>query len=134
MATLEQSQSVSISDLLDESVIDANMEADSREEVFEQLVSLLEDSGKLRDPEATLEAIRERENILSTGIGNGVAIPHAKTSTVDKLTAAFGRVPDGVDFKCLGLRRLRTLWIRSGTGKVLAKESSHRSVYVGPCG
>lgn len=38
---------------------------------------------------------------MSTGIGNGVAIPHAKTEAVDSLVAAFGRVPDGVDFKSL---------------------------------
>lgn len=101
MATLERSDSVGISELLSEDVVEADLEAESRQEVFEKLVNLLQDAGEVDSAEDALEAIREREEILSTGIGNGVAIPHAKSGAVDSLVAAFGRVQDGVDFKSL---------------------------------
>ncbi len=51
---------------------------DSRDEALEQLVDLLEKAGKLKNPKVFHDAILEREKIVSTGIGLGVAIPHAK--------------------------------------------------------
>lgn len=101
MATLERSKAMSVSDLLSEDVIVSDLDVDSRDDVFEELVSVLEDRGDVGDADTALGDIRDREDILSTGIGNGVAIPHAKTESVDSLVAAFGRVPDGVDFKSL---------------------------------
>ncbi len=101
MATLERSNSVGISELLSEGVIEPDLEADSRKEVFEKLVDMLYQAGKIDSSEEAMEAITEREEILSTGIGNGVAIPHAKCPSVDSLVAAFGRVKEGVDFKSL---------------------------------
>ncbi len=101
MATLDQADSVSVIDLLDEAVVETDLDVESREEVFEKLVGLLEEEGRLDEPDRSLEALREREDILSTGIGNGLAIPHAKVDRLDRFVAAFGRVPDGVDFKSL---------------------------------
>ncbi|MFP4687524.1 MAG: PTS sugar transporter subunit IIA [bacterium] len=101
MATLERSGSVSVAELLSEDLIEADLKATNREEVFERLVSDLADAGKVENPAEALQAIKEREDILSTGIGNGVAIPHAKTPAVDNLVAAFGRVKEGIDFQSL---------------------------------
>ncbi len=101
MATLERSGSVSVANLLSEDLIEADLKAKNRDEVFEQLVSDLADAGKVDDPKEALRAVKEREDILSTGIGNGVAIPHGKTPAVDNLVAAFGRVKDGIDFQSL---------------------------------
>lgn len=101
MAILERSEAISIADLLSEEVIDTNISASARDDVFRKLVDMLHEAGKVSDKDSALEAIREREDILSTGIGNGVAIPHAKSDSVSELVAAFGRVPSGVDFKSL---------------------------------
>ncbi len=101
MATLERSNKISISQLLSEEVIDADLEVTGRKEVCEELVNLLADTGKVKDSSEALEAVMEREGYMSTGIGNGVAIPHAKSSSVDSLVAAFGRIKDGVDFKAI---------------------------------
>jgi fructose-specific phosphotransferase system IIA component len=111
MATLERSEGVSVSQLLTEQVIKPDLDVDSRDEVFESLVELLEDQGEVGDATTALEDIRDREEILSTGIGNGVAIPHAKTEAVDSLVAAFGRVPDGVDFKSLDGKPARLIFL-----------------------
>lgn len=101
MATLEQSASVSISDLLSEDVVKADLEAESRDEVFEELIGCLVDNGDLESDDAALKALHDREEILSTGIGEGLAIPHAKMDDIDEFLAAFARIPDGVDFKSL---------------------------------
>jgi fructose-specific phosphotransferase system IIA component len=101
MATLERSGSVSVAELLSEDLIEADLKAKNRDEVFEQLVSDLAEAGKVDDPREALRAVKEREDILSTGIGNGVAIPHGKTPAVDNLVAAFGRVKEGIDFQSL---------------------------------
>lgn len=101
MATLDQADSVSITELLSEEVVETNLQATDRGDVFDELVGMLVERNKLGDAEVALNALREREDILSTGIGNGLAIPHAKVDILDNFIAAFARVPDGVDFKSL---------------------------------
>lgn len=101
MATLEQSASVSVSDLLSEEVVQADLEAESRDEVFEELIDCLVEKGDLESSDEALKALRDREEILSTGIGEGLAIPHAKMESLEGFLAAFARIPDGVDFKSL---------------------------------
>ncbi len=111
MATLERSDSISVSGLLPAEVIAAKMDVKNRNEVFEGLVDLLAEAGKVEDPDEALKAVKDREDILSTGIGNGVAIPHAKTDAVDGLVAAFGRVEQGVDFKSLDGKPARLIFL-----------------------
>jgi PTS system nitrogen regulatory IIA component len=101
MATVEQSSNVSISSLLSEELIIPDLEASGRDEVFEELIDRLADRDLLDSPEDALSALRDREEILSTGIGEGLAIPHAKMDSLDEFRAAFARIPDGVDFKSL---------------------------------
>jgi len=52
-------------------------------------------------------AVRHRENSMSTGIGFGIAIPHASTPFIDKITVAFGRSVKGIDFKSLDAQPVR---------------------------
>ena len=101
MVPVEQSNDVSVSNLLSEDLIEAELEAESRQEVFEELIDLLVESDSLQFPDEALDALTDREEILSTGIGEGLAIPHAKMDEIDDFLAAFARIPDGVDFKSL---------------------------------
>lgn len=101
MATVEQSNNVSISDLLSKNVIIPDLEASGRDEVFEKLINCLSDEDLLDSSDEALKALRDREEILSTGIGEGLAIPHAKMDSLDDFLAAFARIPEGVDFKSL---------------------------------
>jgi mannitol/fructose-specific phosphotransferase system IIA component (Ntr-type) len=66
------------------------------------------------DPEQILEAVREREKVLSTGIGNGVAIPHGKSSSVGQLTLAAGVAPRGVDFEALDGKPVQLFFLLVG--------------------
>ena len=70
-------------------------------EVLDQLVDVLYDAGRLNDKELYKEEILKRESLSSTGIGEGIGIPHGKTSAVKKASLALGIFRDGVDFDSL---------------------------------
>ena len=87
-----------LSDILEESCINMDMESLDKEESFEELVSLLAKAGKISDRKEIIEGLKEREKLGTTGIGEGVAIPHAKFGSVKKLTAALGISKVGIDY------------------------------------
>jgi len=74
------------------------LEGDSKEEVIEELVSLLLETSDARDPDAVFEAVMNREREGSTGLEKGVAIPHAKSDAVNSLSIVIGISRAGVDF------------------------------------
>ena len=69
--------------------------------IIEELVDLLDKAGRISDRKAVLRCVLEREKKMSTGMHNGLAIPHGKTDTVDGLVAAVGLIPEGVDFESM---------------------------------
>ena len=77
------------------------LQADSKEGIIRELVESLEEGDEISDREKVLQAVLEREHIMSTGIGDGIAIPHGKSEAVVKLTAALGTHKRGVDFEAL---------------------------------
>ncbi|MGD9780759.1 MAG: PTS sugar transporter subunit IIA [Kiritimatiellia bacterium] len=77
------------------------LKGSSKEEILAEMVDLLTASGHIRDREAVLKAIVDREKRMSTGMQNGIAIPHGKTDSVDCLVAALGIKRGGVDFGAL---------------------------------
>ena len=85
-------------DLIDESVVKVGMESLDKEEVFEEMIDLLVRAGRIKDRAGALEAVRFRESQGTTGIGQGVAIPHGKHGSIPSLTAAMGTSADGVEF------------------------------------
>jgi len=92
---------VQIKDFLSKEAIKLRLEARTKEEVLEELTSLLEKTGKVIDRKEFLRVIREREELGSTGIGYNIAIPHARSSGIKSLVGAFGISQKGVDFDAL---------------------------------
>ncbi len=90
-----------ITDLLKRESVALNGSASSKKEVLEKLVALMEKQGNLADPAEYQQKVFARETEGSTGVGEGVAIPHAKTAAVTKPGLAFMRCPEGVDFDSL---------------------------------
>jgi fructose-specific phosphotransferase system IIA component len=90
-----------LSDLLTTDRIKIPLEAGSKEDLLRELVSIVTASDGIDDADAVLQAVRERESILSTGIGHGVAIPHGKSSSVSELRMAAGRAAAPVEFDAL---------------------------------
>jgi len=92
-----------IVDLIDKKTINVDLKAVSKDEVLLEMVEMLILSGKIKkqDKNEIFNKLREREELGSTGIGKGVAIPHAKSSNLKNMIAAFGISKKGVDFKSL---------------------------------
>ncbi len=103
-----------IYELLSPEVIRIPLENTEKDKIIAELIDLLSSANKLLDRDAALEAVLEREKIMSTGIGEGVAIPHAKTTAVDKLVAAFGITKGNVDFQAIDEKPVRLVFLLVG--------------------
>lgn len=90
-----------IIDLLDDKSIRLNAEVHSKKEVLDTLVDLMDASGKLNDIETYRKGVYAREEEGSTGIGEGIAIPHCKSAAVNQAGLAAMVVPKGVEFDSL---------------------------------
>jgi mannitol/fructose-specific phosphotransferase system IIA component (Ntr-type) len=73
----------------------------TKDEIIAEMVDALAQKGLIRDRDRTLEAVLKREKVMSTGMQHGVAIPHAKTDTVDVLATAVAVQPAGIEFQSL---------------------------------
>jgi CPA1 family monovalent cation:H+ antiporter len=69
--------------------------------VIRELVDILEKSGKISNLSEVYDEVLEREKSMSTGLGDGVAFPHARTDSVENITAAIGVLPDGIEFEAI---------------------------------
>lgn len=90
-----------ITELLDLKGIELGVSVGSKEEAINKLVDLMCATGKISDKEAYKEGILAREALTSTGIGEGIAIPHAQVAAVKAPGLAAMTVPDGVDYESL---------------------------------
>lgn len=82
-----------------EDAVQLELQGTSKDEVLKELISLL---GLDEKAEGMLfKMLKRRENLGSTGIGRGIAIPHCRSLVVNRLRVAFGRKRDGVDFKAI---------------------------------
>ena len=75
-----------------------DLKADTKDGIIEEMIDRLVAAGKVKDREGTLKAVREREAKMSTGMQNGVAIPHGKSECIKSLVAAIGLNKAGVNF------------------------------------
>lgn len=90
-----------LKNILSEELVTIELKGNNKEEIINELLEVLVKNNKLKDKEAAFNDIMERENQMSTGIQQGVAIPHAKTKAVDSLIACIGIIKEGVDFQSL---------------------------------
>lgn len=86
---------------LDPGSIDLDLKVRTKAAAIEALVSLVERSGRVTDRAAVLTAVLEREKTMSTGMQNGLAIPHGRTGGVSEMCVAAALVRDGIDFAAL---------------------------------
>ena len=76
-----------------------NLSAKTKEEALAKLTDLLFESGALSDKDAFLKDVLDREAVSTTGIGNGIAIPHGKSANVKETTVAIGRLENEVEWE-----------------------------------
>lgn len=90
-----------ITEMLTKETVDLNLNAKTKAEAIDKMVDILFNAGKIRDKEVFKDGILKRESQSSTGLEEGIAIPHAKNSAVLVPSIAFGRVKSGVDYESL---------------------------------
>ena len=103
-----------ISDILDESSIRTQLPGSSKDEIILEMIDIVAASKKVLDKEKVKEAIFEREKIMSTGVGNGFAIPHGKTDAVSDIVAAFAVTAAPIDYQSLDEQPVRLVFLLVG--------------------
>ena len=103
-----------LTDLLTIDRIKIPLQAGTKDDVLRELVQVITQHDGVSEPDEVLRAVREREAVLSTGIGNGVAIPHGKSSMVTDLVMAAGRTASPVDFDSLDGQPVQLLFMLVG--------------------
>lgn len=90
-----------INELIREDTIIVSLKSNTKEAVIKELASALNEAGKLNDLTGYIQAIHDREALGSTGVGFGIAIPHAKTIAVKEPALAYGFHKEGIDYEAL---------------------------------
>ena len=100
-----------LSKFCDENLVVFNLKSRTKSEVIEELVDLAGSSNMIKDRDALLNDVREREELVTTGVGYGVAFPHAKTRSAKGIVIAFGRSEEGIDFDAMDHRPVRLFFL-----------------------
>ncbi len=90
-----------LTDHLPVSLVRVPLAASDKTQAITELVDLLSETENIESRDQLLEAVLEREEQRTTGIGRGFAIPHAKCDAVKELTISFGLAPEGIDFSAI---------------------------------
>lgn len=109
---------VKITDYMSEDLISLNLKSKTKAEVLIELSKLMEKSPNIEEgDDVVYTALVDREKIGSTGIGKGVAIPHAKTEGAKGLTIAFGISRDKIDFNSMDREDVNIFFVFASPNK-----------------
>lgn len=96
-------------EFFNEDVIKLDLQGGTKDEIIKEMIAVL---GLDEKSESILyKMLKRRENLGSTGIGKGIAIPHCRSLVVNRLRVAFGRKPDGVDFKAIDEQPVHNIFL-----------------------
>jgi len=103
-----------LQDILSEELIKVPLASREKKTAIEEMVDVLAAAKRIRDRDQVLKAILDRESVMSTGVGDGVAIPHGKAEAAPQIVAALGiaRVP--VDFESIDDKPVNLIWLLVG--------------------
>jgi PTS system nitrogen regulatory IIA component len=104
-----------ISDYITRDRIALDLDAGPKTAVLGRLVSMLAASLGLRDHEPLLAEVLRRESIMSTGIGDGIAIPHAAADGIGDTAIVLGIAPDGIDFESVDGKPVHVIFLLVGS-------------------
>ena len=91
-----------------------SMKSDNKESAINELIDLFKNDERVKDVDSIRNSVLEREKIMSTGVGKGFAIPHAKTNSVNEIIAAFGRIEKPIDFQALDDQPVNLIFLLIG--------------------
>ena len=105
---------MNIFSLLDTQSVLPNLEVNNKAEILQRLVSSLEGKVSAEESEKILEAVQEREEIMSTGVGKGLAIPHGKTAAIEQTYAAFAVLKEPVEYEAIDHKPVKMVFLLAG--------------------
>ncbi|MEZ5358787.1 MAG: PTS sugar transporter subunit IIA [Candidatus Zixiibacteriota bacterium] len=100
-----------LSKFCDENLISFDLKSTDKNSVIEELVDLASASPLVKNRDDLLNDILNREKMVTTGIGYGVALPHAKTKATKGIVIAFGRSNDGIDFEAMDKKPVHVFFL-----------------------
>jgi nitrogen PTS system EIIA component len=92
-----------------EDVVKLDLESASKDDLLKEMIGLLRLDEKAES--ILYKMLKRRENLGSTGIGKGIAIPHCRSLVVNRLRVAFGRKPEGVDFRAIDEQPVQNIFL-----------------------
>lgn len=101
MIPMNKDATVNLIDFLPEPAIQVDLKGQTKKDVLKELVQILASAHGIKNSASILDALLEREELGSTGIGQGIAIPHGKSDSASKVVAALGISKKGIDFDAL---------------------------------
>jgi mannitol/fructose-specific phosphotransferase system IIA component (Ntr-type) len=102
-----------LSEILKPANIKVPLAATTKADAIAELVKLLDTNGELVDAKRVLDAVLEREATRTTGIGNGLAIPHGKCAGTNHLVMAIGKPTTPIEFHAIDGRPVTIIWMLS---------------------
>lgn len=99
-----------IADILGPDAVRASLKVQSKKRLFQEIAQILADTYNLK-AQYILEALLERENLGPTGVGHGVAIPHARIPDIKKVIGAFVRLEQAVDFEAVDRKPVDLIFV-----------------------
>ena len=100
-----------LTDILKPTNIKVPLQAKVKNEAIAELVNMLAENGEVTDPKKVLDSVLDREATRTTGIGNGLAIPHGKCTGTKDLVMAIGRAATPIDFQAIDGRPVSIIWM-----------------------
>lgn len=105
---------MNLAELMSEDLICVDLSEDSKSSVLQALVDTLVDRGEVENGEEVLSLLLEREELMTTGVQTGFAIPHAFSKNVRRSVVALGCVPAGVDWQSLDQKPVQYVFLMLG--------------------
>lgn len=95
-------------------LIVTGLEARGKDDLLERMVDLLVRAGRLHQSDGLMRELHKREQVMSTGIGGGIALPHALSDDLDGLVVVFARTKDPIEFEALDSSPVDLIFMLAG--------------------
>ncbi len=101
-------------EILSQDRVKIPLENTDKNKIIEEMVGMIDQSSPLKNKDQILQAVLAREAVMSTGVGDEIAIPHGKSEGVDDIIAALGITKEPVNFDSLDDKPVRLIWLLVG--------------------
>ena len=109
--------SIGIHEILRRNLVCVQLPGETKQEVLERLIDLLESDSRVKDFAAVKQTVFQREEVMSTGVGQGLALPHARTDAVSEMIGAFATTAHPIPFDSIDELPVRMLFLMVSTSR-----------------